>query len=45
MNHEGIDNEIKTKLNDLKTNLESNDIELIEVVLHIWIIWYQRIMY
>ena len=30
MNHEGIDNEIKTKLNDLKTNLESNDIELIE---------------
>ena len=30
MNHEGLDNEIKTKLNDLKTNLESNDIELIE---------------
>ncbi len=30
MNHEGLDNEIKTKLNDLKINLESNDIELIE---------------
>ena len=30
MNHEGLDNEIKSKLNDLKTNLESNDIELIE---------------
>ena len=30
MNHEGLDVEIKTKLNDLKTNLESNDIELIE---------------
>ena len=30
MNHEGLDVEIKTKLNDLKINLESNDIELIE---------------
>ena len=30
MKHEGLDNEIKTKLNDLKINLESNDIELIE---------------
>ena len=30
MNHEGLDNEIKTKLNDLKINLESNDIELVE---------------
>ncbi|RCL77018.1 MAG: Asp-tRNA(Asn)/Glu-tRNA(Gln) amidotransferase subunit GatA [Flavobacteriales bacterium] len=30
MNHEGLDNEIKTKLNDLQRNLESNDIELIE---------------
>ena len=30
MNHEGLDIEIKTKLNDLKINLESNDIELIE---------------
>lgn len=30
MNHEGLDVEIKTKLNDLKRNLESNDIELIE---------------
>ncbi len=30
MNHEGLDVEIKTKFNDLKINLESNDIELIE---------------
>ena len=30
MNHEGLDVEIKTKLNDLKINLEFNDIELIE---------------
>ena len=30
MNHEGIDPEIKTKLHELKSKLESNNIELVE---------------